>query len=174
MKKRAASIVEATESTVSSWPGLVERAFDSLGLYLLNSDWYGRENELVNLFAHSFLLEQPSSLMPSQLGIEVAVKQIQTEGAKALVRKDLVIWKQPNQTVWKDGAPTNDPAVVVEFKINDIKKCAPDVEWLRLFTAAHPGVIGYSVCGFIAKSRGVSYKRIEKGGVCYEASACEQ
>lgn len=159
------------EGTITSWSALIDQALGNLGQYLLNSDWYGRENELVNLFAHSFLLnEQSISLLPSQIGIEVAVKQIQTEGAKALVRKDLVIWKEPNQTVWNERAPTNDPAVVVEFKINDIRKCSPDVEWLRLFTATHPGVIGYSVCGFITESRGVSYKRIEKGEVCYEAA----
>lgn len=151
---------------MSVWYEPLERALDSLGQFLIDSDWYGRENELVNLFAHSFLLKkQSSSLHPSQIGIEVAVKQIQRQGTKALVRKDLVIWRQPNQTVWKDLSPENDPAVVVEFKINDDRKCASDIEWLRLFTNAYPGVVGYSVCGFITKTRGVSYKRIENGEV---------
>jgi len=156
---------------MSKWSELLEQALGDLGQFLRESDWYGRENELVNLFAHSFLLmDQSNGLQASQLGIEVAVKQLQREEAKALVRKDLVIWRKPNQTVWADESPTNDPAVVIEFKINDARKCAPDIEWLCSFTSIYPEVLGYSVCGFVTGSRGISYKRIERGKVNYESA----
>jgi hypothetical protein len=133
---------------------------------LLESEWYGRENELVNLFAHSFLVGRQGLDGPieaRQLGIEVAVKQIGRNGGKALVRKDLVVWNQPNQTVWAKGAPTNDPAAIVEFKVNDKSKCAPDLVWLRNYTTLYPSVVGFSVCGFVKELRGVSFVRILKG-----------
>jgi hypothetical protein len=100
---------------------------------------------------------------PPQLGIEVAVKQLQREGGKALVRKDLVIWNRPNETVWVNGNPVNDPAAVVEFKVNDHKKCAPDLQWLVEYTQKHPNVLGYSVCGFLEEDRGVSFIRVSNG-----------
>ncbi|VUZ86544.1 hypothetical protein MELA_02948 [Candidatus Methylomirabilis lanthanidiphila] len=69
-----------------------------------------------------------------------------------------------------DKSPKNDPAVMVEFKINDNRKCVPDIEWLCSFTRIYPEVSGYSVCGFVTESRGVSYKRIEQGRVDFESA----
>ena len=155
---------------MDKWIATLERALDDLGQFLRESDWYGRENELVNLFAHTFLLKDPSNgIQASQLGIEVAVKQLHREGGKALVRKDLVIWGEPNQTVWIGATPINNPAVIVEFKANDERKCASDILWLKSFTKKYPEVLGYSVCGFLAGKRGVSYKRIKRGEINFEA-----
>lgn len=149
-----------------SWEQVIESALLDLGRFLRESDWYGRENELVNLFAHSFLAGRAGPEGPihaSQLGIEVAVKQISRVGGKALVRKDLVVWPKPNQTVWAQRTAANDPAAIVEFKVNDNKKCAPDLAWLSNYTKLYPSVVGFSVCGFLHELRGVSFIRIAKG-----------
>jgi hypothetical protein len=144
-----------------NWPDQIEASLGRLGAFLRDTPWYGRENELVNLFAHQFLASD--RVHPAQIGIEVAVKQLEREGGKALVRKDLVVWNSPNETVWVNGHPTNDPAVVIEFKVNDHKKCAPDIQWLVDYTLKYPSVLGYSVCGFLKDYRGVSFIRISKG-----------
>ena len=64
--------------------------------FLRHSDWFGRENEIINLFAHKFLamrLGQTPLMSLTQIGIEVAVKQIHDRNkGKKFVRKDLVLW----------------------------------------------------------------------------------
>lgn len=145
----------------------IEGALHDLGQFLRSSSWYGRENELVNLFAHSFLIER--GVHASRIGIEVAVKQLERTGGKALVRKDLVLWNNPQETVWTDGVASNDPAAVIEFKVNDNRKCRGDVEWLCGYTKLYPSVVGYSVCGFMSGLRGVSYSRIANGLLVHSA-----
>lgn len=75
---------------------IIETALKELDAYLKKTDWYGRENEVVNLFAHSFLAKHVDM---SRVGIEVSVKQLSGPGRKALVRKDLVIWRKAKGTV---------------------------------------------------------------------------
>jgi hypothetical protein len=152
--------------SMTTWKHVIESALLDLGRFLRASDWYGRENELVNLFAHSFLAGRSGPKGPihaSQLGIEVAVKQLSRAGGKTLVRKDLVIWRKENQTVWAQRAAANDPAAIVEFKVNDNKKCARDLAWLSNYTELHPSVTGFSVCGFLQELRGVSFVSVAKG-----------
>lgn len=139
---------------------IIESKLLDLAGFLKGSQWFGRENELVNLFAHSFLAQE---IEQSRIGIEVAVKQLPKGGAKTLVRKDLVIWRSPNETVWINGVPSNDPVAVVEFKVNDRRLCTGDVAWLRNFTSRHPAVVGFSVCGFIRKERGIAFTRVANG-----------
>lgn len=151
---------------MTTWEQVIEAALLDLGGFLRGSDWYGRENELVDLFAHSFLAGRAGPEGPiraSQLGIEVAVKQLRRAGGKALVRKDLVIWPKPNQTVWADRTAAHDPAAIVEFKVNNSKNCAPDLAWLSNYTKLYPSVVGFSACGFIHELRGVSFVRITRG-----------
>src|SRR4030095_1492614 len=78
-----------------TWIEIIESAFGKLDTFLRTSDWWGRENEVVNLYAHRFLAEHASSQGPlyslRQVGIEVAVRQLSGRG-KFYVRKDLVIW----------------------------------------------------------------------------------
>ncbi len=146
----------------------IETQLISLGSFLHESEWYGRENELVNLFAHSFLA---GPIQIAQIGIEVAVKQLAKVGGKALVRKDLVVWNKPCETVWVKGIPTNDPAVIIEFKINDSKKCASDIAWLRRYTEVYPEVVGFSVCGYLKERRGISFTRVETGKIAAQQVA---
>jgi hypothetical protein len=145
---------------MTEWADRVERHLHDLGSFLRSTDWFGRENELVNLFAHSFLTR---SIPISQIGIEVAVRQLARSTGKVLVRKDLVVWSEPNQTVWNRGVPTNSPVAILEFKTNHSHKCKTDVEWLTQYTDSFPSVLGYSICGFIGKRRGVMFRRIRRG-----------
>lgn len=145
---------------MSNIEGIIEERLTALALFLRSSDWYGRENELVNLFAHSFLSH---AIDPTRIGIEVAVMQLPRDGGKALVRKDLVIWGSPNETVWRNRVPANDPVAVIEFKVNNSAKCAPDLEWLCAYTIAHPTVLGYSVCGYLKADRAIAYTKVERG-----------
>ena len=148
---------------------IIEQSLNQMGVFLLSSEWFGRENEVVNLFAHKFLLQNFDGKIlkyPTQLGIEVAVKQIELASSrkKQLVRKDLVIWPVEYQTVWRIGnKPENIPLAIIEWKVDDVKKCKYDIDWLVNFTKAYPGVIGYSVCAFIKNKRGISFKRVENG-----------
>lgn len=140
----------------------------ALGSYLQKSEWYGRENELVNLFAHSFLA---AFIQVTQIGIEVAVKQLPRADSKVLVRKDLVVWNKPNDTVWIGGVPLNDPAVIVEFKVNDSKKCRVNLDWLSSYTELYPHVVGFSVCGYLKQNRRVTFARVERGKIAAEKVA---
>ena len=159
---------------IGEWAIEVEAALRRLDAFLKNHVWYGRENELVNLFAHAILLDDtPRRCVqhPTQVGIEVAVKQPDGHKGKALVRKDLVLWHRPYQTLWSGDTqrPVHDPAVIIEFKVNEQRRCDRDRDWLSAYTksvAGHfPNVLGYAVCGFLRKNedRGVSYSRVSHG-----------
>lgn len=156
------------------WTKCIDDALMDLGQFLRDSDWYGRENELVNLFAHSFLRGRTGPNGPidvAQLGIEVAVRQLDDIQGKEVVRKDLVVWSKPNETAWVGRKPLNRPIAVIEFKVNDDRKCSPDIEWLTAYTRTNPGVLGYSVCGFIQEHRGVSFMRFAGGVRDYQSSS---
>jgi len=148
---------------------IIETTLNELNDYLKESNWYGRENEVVNLFAHSFLSKyvgKNNFISISQIGIEVAVKQLPSLSGKKLVRKDLVIWGQERQTVWNNNLePINDPIAILEWKVNSISKCNNDIEWLKKFTKNYPKVAGYSICAFINDNRGVNYKKIINGEI---------
>ena len=106
-----------------SWETLIEHSLRDLDYFLKISDWFGRENEIINLFAHKFLfryLGRPPLKSLTQIGIEFAVKQIKDRSkAKKFVRKDLVLWPEEDQTVWgSDKNSYNVPAAIIEWKMN--------------------------------------------------------
>ena len=148
---------------------IIESALKGLNDFLKGSKWYGREREVVNLFAHKFLPEQRidgRSISIGQISIEVAVKQLKNPKKKNLVHKDLVIWDKEHQTVWdEDKKPVNEPKVIIEWKVNDISKCEYDIDWLKKYTIIYPNVVGYSICAFLKSKSGIVYKRIEKGEI---------
>lgn len=132
------------------WREIIEGAVAEFDTFLKNSNWHGRENEVVNLFAHRFLADQISSDGPlrslRQVGIEVAVRQA-TGSKKEFVRKDLVIWPVDDRTVWiGDGVPS----VIMEWKRNNPNECVKDVEWLRNFCSKHPNTLGVSACATLS------------------------
>lgn len=150
------------------WQKVIPAALEEFDIFLNCDGWMGRENEVVNLFAHEFLpraaAEHDVLLAPSQVGIEVSVPQV-TGSGKRFVRKDLVIWPKPLMTAW---TPVAVPAVIMEWKWDDWNKTRPDIEWLKLFTAKYPSVIGYAVCAFTTKGRGVHYVTVANGQVIVE------
>jgi hypothetical protein len=152
----------------ADWERIIDGSLQSLGAFLAEGTWYGRENEVVNLFAHHFLMRHLGKgpfIDPSQIGIEVAVQQIPRVGGKRLVRKDLVLWNGPLETVWVDGAIKNSPAVILEWKTGDIGKCDVDIKWLKTHTQIYPHILGYSVCALIKDKRGIWFRKILKGKV---------
>jgi hypothetical protein len=131
------------------WLPLIQTAVSELDTFLKNDSWHGRENEVVNLFAHRFLASAISPAGPlrslRQVGIEVAVRQVGDVG-KEYVRKDLVIWPAEDMTVWSgDGVPS----VIIEWKANDPNQCTKDADWLTRFCCENPKTIGFSVCAVV-------------------------
>ena len=150
---------------------IIEKALKNFDNFLKDTNWYGRENEVVNIFAHKFLAEyvgEKPLLSLDQLGIEVAVKQLDSEKGKELVRKDLVIWKYGDTSVWNEkGEIINNPLVIIEWKVNDVKKCSYDIGWLGEYTRKYPDVTGYSVCTFMIGKRGLQFQRIVNSTLKY-------
>ena len=152
----------------ADWERIIDGSLYSLSDFLTEGTWYGRENEVVNLFAHRFLLKTLGKGPlndPSQIGIEVAVKQIPKVGGKKLVRKDLVLWDRPRETVWEGRAARNSPAVIMEWKTGRIAKCDADIKWLLRYTKLYPHILGYSVCAFIENNRGIRFRKIVNGQI---------
>lgn len=146
-----------------TWQIIIERSLRGLDKFLKESDWKGRENEVVNLFAHSFLAFEVKDEGPlnsiSQLAIEVAVPQV-TGSCKKYVRKDLVIWPRPLMTAWSENSL---PAVIMEWKRDAPSACAQDIEWLSVFTGRHRQTLGVSVCAFLSGVRGTEWVIVKDG-----------
>jgi len=144
--------------------GIIDLALKDFDNFLKENCWYGRENEVVNVFAHKFLSKYVGTsplVYLDQIGIEVGVKQLPSENGKDLVRKDLVIWKSGDTSVWnEEGEIVNIPLAIIEWKVNDISKCEYDIAWLSEYKKVYQEVLGYSVCAFIKESRGIKYSCI--------------
>lgn len=91
--------------------------------------------------------------------------QIPKAKGKKLVRKDLVLWNNPLQTVWENGTAINSPAVILEWKTGKKTKCTVDIEWLQAYTKKCRHVLGYSICVFMKKKRGILFRKIVKGKI---------
>jgi hypothetical protein len=116
---------------ISEFDSIVEQ---SLRLFYQDicSEWCGRENEMVNLYALSHLAKQvrPNTILSDvgQIGIEVAVRQLpkeallkwnpKAESPKKDVRKDLVIWPSARMSLWNANIPCNEPLAIMEGKVN--------------------------------------------------------
>jgi len=145
------------------WQALIETQLQALDQFLKQSTWYGRENELVNLFAHEFLPRAVSDSCPlkslTQIGIEVAVRQV-TGSCKRFVRKDLVLWPFPQMTAWPDGSP---PAAIIEWKRGTTAGHPRDIKWLALYTGQYPQTVGVAVCVALDGKRQVNWTVIREG-----------
>ncbi len=142
------------------WQQILEQSFCELDAFLRESKWRGRENEVVNLFAHRFLAGKVSKDGPfqsvRQVGIEVAVPQV-TGSRKKFVRKDLVIRPTADMTVWTGKGI---PSVIVEWKRGAQAECKGDMAWLTTFCNQHPQTLGYAVCVRIESDRGCEFSRV--------------
>jgi hypothetical protein len=119
-----------------------------------NSSWNGREREVISLYAFGFLVPRcrEGSVLhhPTQVGIEVAVPQLQQPGKrrKTFVCKDLVLWEEPYQTYWDDEKKKKRyPMAIMEWKVGEDTSTATDEEWLRNYSEneAAEDFSGYSV-----------------------------
>jgi len=76
----------------------LKKTLKEFSTFIRDSEWRGKENDCVNLFAHRFLAK---SFRPiDRIGIEVAVFQLSGKRRKQAVRKDLVIWKHSGDATW--------------------------------------------------------------------------
>ena len=151
------------------WHSIVETSLTQFRGFLKESDWFGRENEIVNLYAHQFLAYEIHAHGPfsclTQIGIEVGVTQV-TGSVKKYVRKDLVIWPKPRMTIWTKGAV---PAVVIEWKRDSIAATKADIRWLCAFTKRYPGTLGVTACAFMSDPRGLAWSFVERGRLSNES-----
>lgn len=111
--------------------------------------WYGKERELINRFVFNHLINMVENgtdfYSPAQIAIEGRVKQNLHPGGnqKKEVCKDLVIWRQPNQTIWTGE---EDPLIIIEWKFNkDGQLYEKDIEWLKDYTRSNMTTKGVAV-----------------------------
>lgn len=163
------------KSLKMTWEILIEKSLMELDYFLRNSDWFGRENEIINLFAHKFLTRysgKPPLKSLTQIGIEVSVKQIQdTNNGKKFVRKDLVLWSEEDQTVWSKNKSTyNMPAAIIEWKINNESSCEYDIDWLSEYTSENTSCVGYSVCVHTNRNKHIVFVKVKEGQIFKQAT----
>ena len=127
----------------------VEKALREFSSFLKQTEWRGKENDCVNLFAHRFLAKRVQPL--DRMGIEVAVPQLGGKGRIQAVRKDLVIWGKGGQTTWDAAWKAKAvPQAILEWKVKRGPNAQPiissrDRAWLKAFKSKHRGFIGVCV-----------------------------
>jgi hypothetical protein len=131
--------------------GIIRASLTDLVEYVFPYKWYGREREVVSLYALEFLLPhcRPGTFLThsTQIAIECAVPQIDGSNRKKLVNKDVLIWPEPHMNVWNDAREAvNYPAAVLEWKANQTRVSRYDTDWLRQFSRDLPGFVGYAIC----------------------------
>jgi len=131
---------------------IINAALKEMELQFRKSDWRGKENDCVNLFAHRFLAKRIRPI--DRIGIEVAVPQLGGKGRKQAVRKDLVIWKRSGDTTWgADWRAKAVPMAILEWKAKRGPAAKPTISardraWLKAFKSKYRGFIG--VCLTVA------------------------
>ena len=127
----------------------INRSLKEFSSFICDSDWRGKENDCVNLFAHRFLAKRIRPI--DRIGIEVAVPQLSGKGRKQAVRKDLVIWKQSGDTTWgADWKAKAVPLAILEWKVKRGPAAKPTISardraWLKAFKSKYRGFIGVCV-----------------------------
>jgi hypothetical protein len=129
---------------------LIRDSLLDLVAFISRTGWRGREREAVSLYAFGFLAPKcrPDGLLrqPTQLGLDVAVRQVAGPKRKSLVCKDLVIWPDPAGTCWDEsGQPTRSPLAILEWKCRTDKIWAFDEKWLQDFSKDRGEFIGYAI-----------------------------
>jgi hypothetical protein len=119
----------------------------------LSSEWFGKEHDWVNRYAHGYLLKHCLPRGPlreaGQVAIEVGVPQPPGYPCAA-TRRDLVIWSHSGLTCWDaDWKPVHHPLAILEWKVHRIGRRNRDQpherEWLRRYTAWQAGRVAYAV-----------------------------
>jgi hypothetical protein len=126
--------------------------------------WFGKERELVSRFAFSKLVKNidccPELYDTEQIAIEVRVKQV-TEG-KREVCKDMIIWKNRNQTTWDKD---NVPICIIEWKHRHKEPYPYDIDWLKEYTKKYPSCFGIALNVENEKEYSLKATLVENGEV---------
>lgn len=150
---------------VTTLKDLLDKALLEFMDEIQQEKWIGKERELISRFVFTKLIElagkHPLFVSPAQIGIEVRVKQVKGF-EKEFVCKDLIIWKDKNQTVWSKD---NVPLFILEWKHNNGKPSKYDVEWLKKYTAEHPDCIGITLNVQTTPEYALSTVTVESGAV---------
>jgi hypothetical protein len=127
----------------------IGKTLKEFSAFICDSEWRGKENDCVNLFAHRFLAKRVRPI--DRIGIEVAVPQLGGKGRKQAVRKDLVIWKRSGHTTWgTDWKAKAVPQAILEWKVKRAATAKPTISnrdraWLKAFKSKHRGFTGVCV-----------------------------
>ena len=151
----------------------IEDALIEFEGWYITAEWYGKERDCVNMFAHGFLGRKvrPGAAIKKLTQIRVESAAPQPSGySKLTAAKDLVIWKDGLDTVWDENwQVSNIPWVVMEWKIKRTGKPnhqfdAHDVDWLLGFTNDYSGTFGYLVRIYDGPhGRFVDWAKVRKG-----------
>jgi hypothetical protein len=102
---------------------------------MVEERWFAKERELVSRFTFTKLIGMSgcceSFFSPAQISIETRVKQV-TEAGKNEAAKDMIIWKDINQTAWSQDSV---PLLIVEWKYNETTPFQSDISCLKLYTS---------------------------------------
>jgi hypothetical protein len=128
----------------------IKMCLQSMAKYVSKSEWQGREREVVSLFAFGFLAPscRPTRVLhhPGQIGLDVAVQQIDGDRRKKLVCKDIVLWDKRYKTCWDiKGEITNNPIAIIEWKARTDVISKYDEEWLKQYSRDRDDFIGFAV-----------------------------
>lgn len=133
---------------------IVEHSLQEFAKQALQTKWWGKEHEWVNRYAFGYLIKscKHGSLLfdPGQIGVEVAVPQPPGYGEKSAVRRDLVIWSQPETACWNSHwIPVNHPLAILEWKVHrpghPNREVRKEREWLRQYCAWQQKVVAYAI-----------------------------
>jgi hypothetical protein len=129
---------------------LIRESLLDLARFVARTDWRGREREAVSLYVLGFLIRRcdPSGPLkdPTQIGMDVAVRQHPGPRRKRLVCKDLVIWPSPAGNCFSEsGKPTLNPLAILEWKVRTERVSRYDEDWLKEFSARIIEFNGYAV-----------------------------
>lgn len=118
--------------------------------FIADKGWRGREREAVSLYVLGFLIAKcsPSGPLtdPTQVGMDVAVRQHDGPSKKRVVCKDLVIWATPAGTCWDESfEPTRNPIAILEWKVRTDTTSDYDADWLKQFSVQVPNFVGYAI-----------------------------
>jgi hypothetical protein len=129
---------------------LIHTSIISMVNHISLTNWWGREREVISLYAFGFLAPRckAGSILhhPTQIAVEVAVPQIPGVRRKALVCKDLVLWREAYSTCWnKRRQPLHVPMAILEWKTGTDKNSGYDEAWLTEYSERNKDFVGYSV-----------------------------
>ncbi|MDP8245456.1 MAG: hypothetical protein P9L94_15330 [Candidatus Hinthialibacter antarcticus] len=147
---------------INELDSIIQLSLTEMCEFIKGNKWIGREGEVISLYVLGLLQHKFKTGTcfndPTQIGIEVAVKQIDKDGKKKVnkdkVNKDLVIWKKPRETCFdNDMKPVKSPISIMEWKVRHhdekyirkkIKDHQKDIDWLIRFSKGKQDFVGYA------------------------------